>query len=289
MFRRRMDFSWPLILVLVGLSFSVSGCRGNGSELRVIALVPTQHKSLLANELPSVTRNRTEASPPAVYRTVKPAASVAGNDDSLATSTPSTHIETQTAIAVPVEKAKIAPTGSRAGCRTDGRIREGHRRCRRTTSGNHRPGDTSLAKHHCRARSASPGWGTGGLVRNGRGDRRSAGSPRCSRFSARSQPCPRQLSASRKWSSPLAANRIRRRRGSTVRTVEQVPTSFVNLSTRWLRTVRRGRAIAGDCRTGCESNASRRPGAAIAGWQIRRQPDCSLPFRNPAQRQGRKA
>ncbi len=107
MFRRRMDFSWPLILVLVGLFFfSLKLPRQWERIARHSALVPTQHKSLLANELPSVTRNRTEASPPAVYRTVKPAASVAGNDDSLATSTPSTHIETQTAIAVPVEMPK---------------------------------------------------------------------------------------------------------------------------------------------------------------------------------------
>ena len=82
MFRRRTDFSWPLILVLVGLFFlSLKLPRQWERIARPTPLVLKPHKSLQAKELPSVASSQAEASPLEAFRSIKPAGYVAGNDD----------------------------------------------------------------------------------------------------------------------------------------------------------------------------------------------------------------
>ena len=65
MFRRRTDFSWPLILVLVGLFFlSLRLPRQWERIARPTALVLKPHKSLPAKELQRPQTARSELSPP---------------------------------------------------------------------------------------------------------------------------------------------------------------------------------------------------------------------------------
>ena len=69
MFRRRTDFSWPLILVLIGLFFlSLRFPRQWERIARPTALALTPHKSLPNKDLLSSTGNRPEATPLDVFR-----------------------------------------------------------------------------------------------------------------------------------------------------------------------------------------------------------------------------
>src|SRR5271165_1256603 len=79
MFRRRTDFSWPLILVLLGLFlFSLRLPRSWEQIARPSALV-LQPRSPQANEFPLVADARSETSQLDAFRSVKPAGYVASN------------------------------------------------------------------------------------------------------------------------------------------------------------------------------------------------------------------
>jgi len=104
MFRRRTDFSWPLILILVGFFFlSLKLPRPWEKIARPTALLIKPHKPLQTKDLQITTCARPEASPLAVFRSIRPADRVAGNtDSSIANSTPSAIHETRPADVVPV-------------------------------------------------------------------------------------------------------------------------------------------------------------------------------------------
>ncbi len=119
MFRRRTDFSWPLIFVLVGLFFlSLRLPRQWERIARPTALVLKPHKSLPAHELLSAADSRHQA-PRDVFRSIRPADPVGSNTDSFVHSTARSSYETHPAVAVPVavlksSAAEVAPTAAPA-------------------------------------------------------------------------------------------------------------------------------------------------------------------------------
>ncbi|MGO9114639.1 MAG: hypothetical protein ACLP9L_35940 [Thermoguttaceae bacterium] len=107
MFRRQTDFSWPLILVLVGLFFlSLRLPRQWERIARPTALVLKPHKLAPAKELPSVSASRPAVSPMEVFRSIKPADHVANHADAAANSTPSANYAMQSAVVASVMVAK---------------------------------------------------------------------------------------------------------------------------------------------------------------------------------------
>ena len=103
MVRRRTDFSWPLILILVGLFFfSLKLPRQWEQIARPTALALEPHKSLPAKELPSATDNRPEVSPLEVFRSIEPAPQIASNADGPVNPVPRVDQQTRPAMAVPV-------------------------------------------------------------------------------------------------------------------------------------------------------------------------------------------
>ncbi|MGA2258850.1 MAG: hypothetical protein ABSG53_29635, partial [Thermoguttaceae bacterium] len=107
MFRRRTDFSWPLIIVLVGLFFlSLKLPRQWERIARPTPLVLKAHNSLQAKELPSVVGSQGEISSLESFRSIRPTGYVASNNDALASSTPSGSNEVRPAVVVPVVVAK---------------------------------------------------------------------------------------------------------------------------------------------------------------------------------------
>ncbi len=108
MFRRRTDYSWPLILGLVGLLFvSLKLPRQWERIARPTGLVLSPHKSIQTNELAPATATSPEASPLGLFRSIQPAPYVAGNADGPATLTPPPANETGPAVVVPVVVAKL--------------------------------------------------------------------------------------------------------------------------------------------------------------------------------------
>ena len=89
MVRRQMDFSWPLIVVLVGLFFlSLKLPRQWERIARPTALVLKPDKSLPAKELASARDSQRERRLPEVFRSIEPAGHVARNSRDLAVSLP---------------------------------------------------------------------------------------------------------------------------------------------------------------------------------------------------------
>ena len=108
MFRRRTDYSWPLILGLVGLFFvSLKLPRQWERIARPTGLVFSPHKSILTNELASSTGTAPEAAPADGFRSIQPAPYVAGNADGPATFPVPADNETRPAVVVPVVVAKL--------------------------------------------------------------------------------------------------------------------------------------------------------------------------------------
>ena len=102
MFRRRTDFSWPLILILGGLFFlSLKLPRQWERIARPTALALKPHRPQ-TTELSSATDSRPEVSPLEAFQTIKPAGQVASNTDGLADSAPATNDEARPTVIAPV-------------------------------------------------------------------------------------------------------------------------------------------------------------------------------------------
>ncbi len=107
MFRGRTDYSWPLILVLIGLFFlSLRLPRQWERIARPTALVLAPHKSLPAKDLPSAVGSRREVLPLDVFRLIKPASQVGSHADGLASSTSRAKPQTSPTVVMPVVVAK---------------------------------------------------------------------------------------------------------------------------------------------------------------------------------------
>ncbi len=101
MFRRRTDFSWPLILILIGLFFlSLRLPRQWEQIARPTALSLTSHTQPPTEELTSVPGNRPEVGRLDIFRSIKPAGSIGSNAEAMLHDTASANYETRSPVVV---------------------------------------------------------------------------------------------------------------------------------------------------------------------------------------------
>ena len=176
MFRRRTDFSWPLILVLAVLFFLSLRLPRQWEEIaRPSALVLKPHKLPQGKELPSVTGSRSEVAPLDVFRSIKPAGLVASDADTIERFTPSASYETRSAIIVPAVAQKIAPARSRPGRGTCRRANQGCDCCRRTKRQPDQRRGRCRAKHRASTGLSASSCDQGRCIHITAEERRSAG------------------------------------------------------------------------------------------------------------------
>ena len=147
MFRRRTDFSWPLILVLVGLFFlSLKLPRQWERIARPTALALKPHKSLPDQGVAFGHGQPAEVSPLEVFRSIKPAGQVASNTDSLANSAPSANYEHDLPSSC-LSWSRNRPWRKCSGCRACRRTGKGCGCCRNAKRQADRQGRASRAEH----------------------------------------------------------------------------------------------------------------------------------------------
>ena len=269
MFRRRTDFSWPLIIVLVGLFFlSLKLPRQWERIARPAPLVLKPHNSLAAKGLPSVASSHGEISPLESFRSVKPAGHVASNNE--ASFRRFGKRRDATGHGRTCRGGEIAGVGSRSGsgARSKNRLRSRllprNRRDSLTNKLVYPEPSTSsqpvlpLPQVEARSVASSAAEKTG----------RSAGLARCSSLGAWSQPC----QADRTVRSEIEVRRLPPLESAVV---QAQPSEKPNEGSDVVRQPLPStvvpepagavRAVARDCRNGLQSGSSRRARAATVG------------------------